>query len=130
MSAPLTETNEIYACITRDGQIQLDPPNSYWEQGNEAALQETQTAARDITRAWVAGEITTQELAQECMRLISADISSGQVPAGVTSFDELHSYVDANTYTLEIMGCDMSDDGTRACYAVQNAVSAMLSKGI
>lgn len=129
MSQPLTQTNEVYARITRNGQIPLDPPNSFWESGNEAALQATRDAAYAITAAWVAGEITTQELANEHMRLIAIDIKSGQVPASVASVSELHDHVDANTYTLEIMGLDMSDDGARACNTVLDAVSAMLSTG-
>lgn len=44
----------------------------------------------------------TAELVKTAKDLIQDDISNGNVPAAVKSFSELHDYVDANEYFLEI----------------------------
>jgi hypothetical protein len=63
MYAKLTETNAAYRAIlvkSDGGETWLNPPNSYWDAGNEDLLQETRDAAKAVYLAWVEGEITTE----------------------------------------------------------------------
>lgn len=50
-----------------------------------------------------AAQDLTDKLATEIMAMVIEDIAEGLVPATVTSFQELHSYTDANMY-LEAAG--------------------------
>jgi hypothetical protein len=136
MYAKLTETSAAYRAIVvkSDGrEIQLNPPNSYWDAGNEHLLQETRDAAKAVHLAWADGEITTEDLAREVIRLVGQDVAAGTVPWDVADYSELHDYVDANEYTLEVIGLPGPDDeGSRPEAAdltseVQTRVSEMLS---
>ena len=41
---------------------------------------------------------TAEQVIEQMVREIKADINSGTVPATIASFSELHDYVDANEY--------------------------------
>ena len=137
MYAKLTETNTAYRAIlvkSDGGEIQLNPPNSYWDTGNEDLLQETRDAAKAVYLAWVEGEITTEDLAREVIRLVGQDVGEGSVPWDVADYSELHDYVDANEYTLEVIGLfhpeDNEENGPEPVdltNEVQTRVSEMLS---
>jgi hypothetical protein len=109
MWPPLSETNPVYAVLAAERNADGEPADP------EA-----------ITAAWRRGEITTEELAREHVRLIEKDVAAGDVPWDVCDFPELHNFVDANTYTLDVMGMDGSGDGTDLANAVQDRVAAML----
>jgi hypothetical protein len=134
--AKLTETSAAYRAIvvkSDGGEIQLNPPNRYWDAGNEDLLQETRDAAKAVHLAWAEGEITTEDLAREVIRLVAQDVAAGTVPWDVADYSELHDYVDANEYTLEVIGLLSPDDeGSRPAATgptseVQTRVSEMLS---
>jgi hypothetical protein len=133
--AKLTETSAAYRAIVvkSDGrEIQLNPPNRYWDAGNEDLLQETRDAAKAVHRAWADGQITTEDLAREVIRLVGQDVAADTVPWDVADYSELHDYVDANEYTLEVIGLLCPDDGSEPEAAdltseVQTRVSEMLS---
>jgi hypothetical protein len=134
--AKLTETSAAYrAIVVKSGgrEIQLNPPNSYWDVGNEDLLKETRDAAKAVHLAWAGGEITTEDLAREVIRLVGQDVAAGTVPWDVADYSELHDYVDANEYTLEVIGLFRPDDeGSGPELAdltseVQTRVSEMLS---
>ena len=137
MYAKLTETNATYRAIlvkSDGGEIQLNPPNSYWDAGNEDLLQETRHAAKAVYHAWVEGEITTEDLSREVIRLVGQDVAEGGVPWDVADYSELHDYVDANEYTLEVIGLFYPDDDEASgpgpvdlTNEVQTRVSEMLS---
>lgn len=109
MWQPLSETNPVYAALTAVRNADGEPADP------EA-----------ITAAWKRGEITTEELAREHVRLIERDVAAGDVPWDVCDFSELHNFVDANTYTLDVVGMDGSDAGTGLANAVQDRVAWML----
>jgi hypothetical protein len=109
MWPPLSETNPVYAALAARRNADGEP-----------------AAPEAITAAWRHGEITTEELAREHMRLIEEDVAAGDVPWDVYDFTELHNFVDANTYTLDVMGMDGSEDGTNLANAVQDRVATML----
>jgi len=124
MYKPLTRTNALYAAIV-DG-VYLNPPNG----ATEDQLEASSLAAKVVYLEWKNGHITTEELAQETLRLIAEDVDAGYVPWDVWDFSELHNYVDANCYTLDVLGLYWpDDDGDSACditNAVQGRVSEML----
>jgi hypothetical protein len=122
--------NPVYASITKQGTVALCPPNSYYDPGNETMLEESVGAARQLTSAWQRGEITTKEVAWEHIRLISEEVASGYVPWDVHNFHELHDYVDANKYVLELIGYDGTDEGIVFINAVQGAVNRLLTGGL
>ncbi len=113
MYAKLTETSAAYRAIlakSGGGEIQLTPPSSYWNAGSEDLLQETRDAAKAAYLAWAEGEITTEDLAREVIRLVGQDVAEGTVPRDVADYSELHDYVDADEYTLEVIGLFHPDD--------------------
>ncbi len=79
-----------------------------------------------ITSMWQAGTVTTQELGREVLRLIEEDVADGVMPWDVYDFSELHNYVDANCYTLQVAGYDGSDAGDELVNAVQDWVAHAL----
>jgi hypothetical protein len=100
---PLTNSNRFYRnLLTRmDGTVvNLDPPDN----ATPAERGQAHSAAVLIYNAWATGTITTDELAGEVLRLIEIDVAAGVIPWDVADFSELHSYVDANTYLLDVMG--------------------------
>jgi hypothetical protein len=46
------------------------------------------------------------QYADMIMGLVDADMRLGRIPATVASFSELHDYVDANDYALEVIPRD------------------------
>lgn len=79
-----------------------------------------------ITWAWQHGDITIDELAWEHIRLIEESVAIGQVPWDAADFSELHNYVDANEYTIEVQGCDMSEAGSDLANAVQTRAAELM----
>lgn len=67
---------------------------------------------------------TITEYADEILRSINDDIAEGVVPAGVCSFAELHSHVDANDYTID---ADLLPDDD-ADYEFINDVETLVSR--
>lgn len=66
---------------------------------------------------------------------IRADIKAGTIPATITSFGELHDYVDANEYgglcedaIYDSMGSEVEWIGL--CNQVQDALDAWIKKGM
>jgi hypothetical protein len=51
-----------------------------------------------------------RDLAREVIRLVGKDVAEGSVPWDVAEYSELHDYVDANEYTLEVIGPFYPDD--------------------
>jgi hypothetical protein len=67
--------------------------------------------------------------------MIEEDIAEGAVPATVREFHELHSYLDANDYTLILgvpWGTDVATDedpaGVRIVTAVENAAMQIVNE--
>ncbi len=61
---------------------------------------------------------------------IRSDVASGRVPAAVTSFAELHDYVDANEYGGACEGeFDGSDEATSFWNRVQGEVDTWIKAG-
>jgi hypothetical protein len=116
--------------------LSTNPVYSYWAiDANLADESEPSAtyAAEQIFTAWQQEQITTEELAREVMNMIEEDIESGAVPWDVADFADLHNYVDANMYTIDVMGYladgDYDDGGftpTDMVNAVQTRVSEML----
>lgn len=79
-----------------------------------------------MTALWLAGTVTTAELGREVLRSIEEDIADGVMPWDVYDFSELHNYVDANCYTLEVAGYDGSGAGDELAGAVQDWVARAL----
>ncbi len=79
-----------------------------------------------ITQLWLAGGVTTAEFGHEVLRLIEQDVAAGVVPWDIYDFSELHNYVDANEYTLEVCGYDGSDAGAKLGNPVQDWVAHAL----
>lgn len=109
MWRPLSETNPVYAALSAERNGDGEPAD-----------------AAGITRAWMDGRVTTEELAREHVRLIAQDVASGQVPWDVYDFSELHDFTDANTYSLDVMGMDATGYGTDLTDTVQDRVAEML----
>lgn len=63
-----------------------------------------------IDEAWRRGDITTEELGWEMLRLIEEDVADGVIPWDVTDFNEAHNYVDANEYGLQVLGFLSAED--------------------
>lgn len=124
MYKPLTETNAYYAGITAGAY--LNPPND----ATEAEKDESRDAAKAVYIAWRSGVVTTEELARETVRLIAEDVDAGIVPWDVRDFSALHDYVDANCYSLEIVGYYIDETDNDQNYdlinAVQDRVNEML----
>jgi hypothetical protein len=77
--------------------------------------------------AWKAGEITTTQFASEVLKAIDADIEDGVLPPDVATFSELHDYVDANEYVLDVMGSVTSgDDDLALASAITSEVDRQL----
>jgi hypothetical protein len=76
--------------------------------------------------------------ADAIMIAIEADMDAGIVPRSVSTFTELHDYVDANEYAVQAgvpWGSDpealrYGDDGYALVNAVEGAVSAMLAVSV
>lgn len=74
--------------------------------------------------------LTVTEYADKAMTMIDADIASGQVPATVRSFSELHDYVDANEYLEDVpWGTDLpgGNDPMYLVIEVSDEISARLA---
>lgn len=70
------------------------------------------------------------EIADKVMAEIQADIDAGTVPASVSSFAELHDYVDANMYAdadLPLNDDEDDDSDIDLINAVQNEVDRRLA---
>jgi hypothetical protein len=109
MWRPLSETSTAYARLAAERDADGYPAR-----------------AEAITAAWQGGEITVEELAREHVRLIGDDVAAGIMPWDVYDFSELRNFVDANEYTLVVMGLDGSDAGMEIANAVQDRVAALL----
>lgn len=73
---------------------------------------------------------TAQDYADEILSMIRRDARQGEVPVNVTSFEELHDYVDANQY-FEDAGVPIledDDDPVRLVNEVANLVDAELDR--
>jgi hypothetical protein len=68
-------------------------------------------------------EPTAEQLADKIWSDIQDDIASGQVPAHVATFSELHSHVDANMYALGHIDFNSSDEH----YALMNAAETIVN---
>jgi hypothetical protein len=66
---------------------------------------------------------TAEQLADKIWSDIQDDIASGQVPADVATFSELHSHVDANMYALGHIDFNSSDEH----YALMNAAETIVN---
>jgi hypothetical protein len=127
MNKPLVRTNGAYARVTRAGAVQLNPPNAYWEPGSESLLAESHGAASVITHLVMAGRLTVNELAGEFLRLVEADVAAGYVGWDMPDLQYLCDNTDANSYGLEILGCDMSDEGMELWNNVYERVDELLT---
>jgi hypothetical protein len=76
---------------------------------------------------------TDDAYAAELLNMIREDIASGQVPATVSTFSELHDYVDANDYIIQsslYSHRNWSDDREETINRVTDLVDAALKAGI
>ena len=75
---------------------------------------------------------TADRYVAEILTMINEDIVSGTVPRTVASFSELHSYVDANTYTIDAdVPYDlMADGGMDLVHDVEARVGRALAANI
>lgn len=105
---PLAETNSRYGAASREKDV-YDYP-----------------AGPAMTRLWMDGFVTTAEFGREVLRLIEQDVANGTVPWDVYDYSELHNFVDANGYTLEVVGFDGSGYGTDLTSEVQDWVAVAL----
>jgi hypothetical protein len=82
-------------------------------------------------------QLAKEQIAQyaaEIIDMVDDDIHGGAIPADVTSFVDLHSYVDANCYLIDAeipWGADIADesdpDGCMPCNQVSDEVSRLLT---
>jgi hypothetical protein len=71
---------------------------------------------------------TVSEYADLIMTMIRQDVSAGLVSKDVTSFEELHSYLDANEYTIQagLFPDDEAEDPFRLINEVEAEVGRRL----
>lgn len=83
----------------------------------------------EVTAAmWQAGQLTVSRLAEAVVSLVDEDIEAGEVPEDVESFGELHEYVDANEYLLQVVGMEPDSGESWNPFPLSEAVSAEVSE--
>lgn len=111
----LEDTNPFYAQILSE-----HGRNEYGEFNGSEAL----TAAAHRDQGY---RVTVHELASEIMRLVEKDVSIGVIPWDVPDWPTMHSFCDANEYLLEVVGLDMSQEGSDLANAITDELNRRLS---
>lgn len=115
-------SNPVYARITAGADLDPAGPCGCGPGGQCGG----HAAALALTAAWEDGILTSWEFSGEMLRMIAEDMTSGLVPRHAVSFSELHDHVDANCYTLAVLGLDQSDAGLACTLAAEDEVTRVL----